>query len=835
MAEPVGIPDPDETKVEACIAPRENEPVGGPPVIPERHMMQDSSATDATLVVSTKVLPDADEDIEMVAGALTGSVIGAYILAGRIGRGGFGDVYRAEQTKPVRRSVAIKILKPGMDSDVIVRRFEAERQALALMDHSGIARIFDAGITSDGRSYFVMELVHGRPITAYCDALQLSLRQRVEMFIKVCLAIEHAHQRGIVHRDVKPSNLLVSTEDGVPVPRVIDFGIAKAMEQPLTEFAVQTQTCEVLGTPRYMSPEQTGLMGIEVDHRTDIYALGVVLFELATGETPFLRETEKLGAPMGWMTIIREQEPPRPSTAVLKLGGQAAAVAQCRGAAEVRGLSRQLSEDLDWIVLRCLEKDRERRYQSAADLARDLRSYLNHQPIIASRPGLVYRLRKLARRQRDSVRLAVVFGLVLIAVLAGGFILLSKTRHESRTVSHQEDMESALSLIASQPMLTEVPPNRRRETLLAWLSEVDAILAREQQSISALQSMQATQVQSLAPFDTEQAVGLERATKLVELLQRFREPDGPRALVNGWLPRSPAIDEIRRLWSEAERGIASTYDGLIIQNREHLVPVGMDPKSGLWEFADLQLGLVPIRGADGVLRPDAVSGLIFVLVPGGTFEMGSPESESGRKRDERLHTVTVGPFLISKYEVLNSQWRRAMETVPSDAERFDLPAGGITWINAVEFCKRFGCHLPTEAQWEFACRAGSAMPFSGAIDMDALGWYEENSQETPQPVGQKAPNAFGLYDMHGNALEWCQDLYSDTFYSADHADGPDPVFDPPVDPSDLEARSRPRVLRGGSFEGKASYCRSADRYRESAIHNHGSFGFRPLRSIDIPE
>jgi hypothetical protein len=703
------------------------------------------------------------------------------------------------------------------------------------MDHSGIARIFDAGITNDGRSYFVMELVRGCQITDYCDTRQLSLRQRVELFLKVCLAVDHAHQRGIVHRDIKPSNVMVGTEDGVPVPRVIDFGIAKAMEQPLTEFAVRTQSCEVLGTPRYMSPEQTGLAGIEVDHRTDIYALGVVLFELATGETPFLRETEKLGSPMGWMTIIREQEPPRPSTAVLKLGDQAAVVAQRRGAGEVRGLSRQLSEDLDWIVLRCLEKDREQRYQSAAELAQDLRNYLNHQPINASRHGLFYRLRKSARRRRDVVRLAVVFSLVLTAVLAGGFILLSKTRHESRIVSHKEDIESALSLIASQPTLPEVSPEQRRERLMAWLFEADAILSREQQSISVLQSMKAIPVQGLAGFDAERSARIEQASKLVELLQRFRDPSGPRAQVSAWLSRSPANDEIQRLWSEAERGIASTYDGLIIQNREHLVPIGTDPKSGLWEFADLQLGLVPVRDADGVFSPDAVSGIIFVLVPGGTFEMGSPQSESGRKPDEVLHPVSVGPFLISKYELLHWQWLRAMEIAPADNSRSDLPAVGISWVDATKLCGRFGYQLPSEAQWEFACRAGSALPFSGAIEMDNLGWYEENSQETPQPVGQKASNVFGLYDMHGNALEWCQDLYSDTFYSAANAGGPDPVFNPPVDPSDVDALSRPRVLRGGSFEGKASYCRSADRYRESASHVHGSFGFRPVRTVTSPK
>jgi serine/threonine protein kinase/tetratricopeptide (TPR) repeat protein len=347
-----------------------------------------------------------------------GTVIGAYKLLEQIGEGGFGVVFMAEQQHPVRRKVALKVLKPGMDSGAVSARFEAERQALALMDHPNIATILDAGQTDSGRPYFVMELVKGAPITDYCDAVRLPVADRLELFVDVCHAVQHAHQRGVIHRDLKPSNVLVTLHDGTPVVKVIDFGIAKALAGPLTERTVFTGFAQVLGTPLYMSPEQAALSGLDVDTRCDIYALGVLLYELLTGTTPF--PEERLGT-LGFdevLRVIREEEPVRPSTRLSTLGPAATAVSAGRGS-DPRRLCRAFRGELDCVVMKALEKDRNRRYATALDLAADVRRYLRHEPVQACPPSALYRLRKFARRHKAGLALA---GLVLLSVvvLAGG-------------------------------------------------------------------------------------------------------------------------------------------------------------------------------------------------------------------------------------------------------------------------------------------------------------------------------------------------------------------------------------------------------------------------------
>jgi formylglycine-generating enzyme required for sulfatase activity len=587
-----------------------------------------------------------------------------------------------------------------------------------------------------------------------------------------------------------------------------------------------------------MSPEQTGFGGLEVDHRTDIYSLGVVLYELIAGETPFLRETEKLGAPMGWITVIREQEPPRPSTLVMRLGDVAPLVARSRGITEARGLARLLAEDLDWIILRCLEKDRDQRYASAAALAEDLQRFLDQRPIVAVRQGVIYRLKKLARRRRDLVRLASVFAVVLAVVTAASYALWRSARVEARAVTLQEDMLTGQALLRRQPQLPAIPVDRRRNDLRTWLAEAENVLSRKAQSLAARDELRtamenpASASESLRELSrSELQRQLTDAERLVEVITSLEAADGPRAIVQSWLKRSPSPEEVARRWQEVDRGTAADLEGLVIPDRGWLVPLGRHPETLLWEFADLQLGLEPVRDEHGVRRCDAVTGVVYVLIPGGTFRMGSPEDEPGRKLDEDLHDVTLSPFLISKYEVTQGQWIRAMDALPGSDERLDYPVGGVTWMNAVEFCQRTNCRLPSEAQWEAACRAGSELPFSGAEVMDDLGWYETNSDETRQRVGMKQPNAFGLFDVHGNALEWCQDVYLREYYTTAEARGPDPVHDPDLDPKTSPIADRVRVLRGGSYEGKSQYCRSADRYREIGTLIHGSFGLRPVRLV----
>src|SRR5450432_2777105 len=308
----------------------------------------------------------------------SGDRIGNYKLLEQIGEGGCGVVYMAEQEQPVRRRVALKIIKLGMDTESVIARFGAERQALAMMEHPNIAKVLDAGATETGRPYFVMELVRGIPITEYCDSNKLSTRQRLELFIPVCRAVQHAHQKGIIHRDIKPSNVLVTMHDGVPVPKVIDFGIAKATEGRLTDATVYTAYEQIIGTPAYMSPEQAELSGLDVDTRSDIYSLGVLLYELLTGKTPFDgKELVKSGLEEMRRTL-REKEPQRPSTILTTLHGtELKATAEHRHAEPPKLISLRRG-DLDWIVMKALEKDRTRRYETANGLAMDIERYLNN-------------------------------------------------------------------------------------------------------------------------------------------------------------------------------------------------------------------------------------------------------------------------------------------------------------------------------------------------------------------------------------------------------------------------------------------------------------------------
>jgi len=366
-----------------------------------------------------------------------GSIIGRYKLLQMIGQGGFGVVYMAEQLEPVRRKVALKIIKLGMDTRQVVARFESERQALALMDHPNIARVFDAGSTESGRPYFVMELVRGVPITDYADKNALTLRERLELFITVCRAVQHAHQKGIIHRDIKPTNVLVTLHDGVPVPKVIDFGIAKATKQRLTEKTIFTEFRQIVGTPQYMSPEQAEMSGLDVDTRCDIYSLGVMLYELLTSTTPL--EAERLRT-LGYgelQQVIRDEDPQRPSLRVSTLHEQLETVAKNRRI-EPRRLSGLFRGDLDWIVLKALEKDRTRRYSTASDLAADVERYLKYEPVEAGPPGITYVLRKFARRNRRGVAAALLVALALfigLGMAAAGWYRAGREADRSREIA----------------------------------------------------------------------------------------------------------------------------------------------------------------------------------------------------------------------------------------------------------------------------------------------------------------------------------------------------------------------------------------------------------------
>ena len=377
-----------------------------------------------------------------------GTTIGLYKLLEKIGEGGMAVVYMAEQEEPIRRKVALKIIKLGMDTKSVIARFELERQALAMMDHPNIAKVLDAGATETGRPFFVMELVKGASITEFCDANNLTTKDRLELFIQVCQAVKHAHQKGIIHRDIKPTNVMVTLHDGVPVPKVIDFGIAKAINQKLTEKTLFTRYAHIIGTPAYMSPEQAELSDLGIDSRSDIYSLGVLLYELLTGTTPFSEEELRKAGYIEMQRIILEEEPARPSTKVSTLGQVRIDVAKYRNT-NPNTLEKLIRADLDWIVMRTLEKDRDRRYDSVSEFTSDIKRYLNNEPVLAGPPNALYRIKKFVQRRRVLVAATAVVAASLIMGFMISTSLYLRMRQALHTVSQLEDKVEIYNQLAT--------------------------------------------------------------------------------------------------------------------------------------------------------------------------------------------------------------------------------------------------------------------------------------------------------------------------------------------------------------------------------------------------
>ena len=558
--------------------------------------------------------------------------IGPFRILGELGQGGMGEVYLAEQSEPVRRRVALKVVKLGMDSAEVVARFEAERQALAILDHPCVAKVFDGGLSEGGRPYFVMELVDGPPITEYCEAHGLDIDARLQLFVQVCAAIQHAHQKGVIHRDIKPSNVLVATSDGVPMPKVIDFGVAKATASRLSEKSVHTAIGQLVGTVEYMSPEQVELKEVDVDTRADIYSLGVLLYELLTGTLPFEAPVLRTAGLGEIRRIICEEDPARPSTRVARMGAAGDSTTSL-GTDGVNALARRLRGELDWIVMKALEKDRSRRYPSAEELRRDVRSYLSGTGVAARPPSAAYQLRVFARRNRALVTGASA---VFLALLVGAFVsfrLYLAEQAARADEAHQRELAVEASLAEGLA--------RERAEALAREAEAQRVAAERQARIAASVNDFLNRDLLGAASPDHAGGGYDPDVRVSELLERAgRAVDGGAIedpLVEAAVRKSlgsayralgrfdPALREMRRALELTERGAPSALSAEA-SKRERLVLRaeigGLHYDNG--DYVQARELLEPVRGelagAFGASDPDtlrATSSLGFVAMADG--------------------------------------------------------------------------------------------------------------------------------------------------------------------------------------------------------------------------
>jgi serine/threonine protein kinase/formylglycine-generating enzyme required for sulfatase activity len=969
-------PDDDvvRSKVERMLArhAREESRTGG-------GFLEAAAATQAFLGVAVEELDRRLAD-EFARG-------GRYRLLELLGEGGFGSVWRAEQRVPVRRAVALKVVKAGMDTRSVLARFEAERQTLARMSHPGIATVFDAGVTELGRPWFAMELAEGVPLTTYCDRERLDLRARLELFLRVCSAVQHAHQKGILHRDLKPSNVLVAALDGTPAPKVIDFGIAKALG-PEADGEALTAERQFVGTPEYASPEQAAGER-DLDTRTDIYSLGALLYELAVGLTPLDRSRAGQEGLIGVLELIRRTDPAPPSTRIGALGARAAEIAH-RRRTDPAGLRRKLRGDLDWIAMKALERDPARRYATVEALADDLRRHLRNEPVEARAPSTLYRFQKFARRNRGLLGAAALAMLLLVGGTVGtGLGLLraleartaeaeanralertnaelseerarlvdtnrslaeksaesearrreaEETRNDVLRLSALQDLED---LLAAAEELWPAHPERVLD-LQRWIDEARALVAdlprheaqRAELRARALPQSEeeraadraghpraayhATLVRALAetPHLTAEKVAAakaEIASLESELAQRRdwrfppSEPQGrwwnnqltklieglgelERGLLaedgvtpgHGWsVPKRLAFArtleertltgaEARARWEEAcasirDRDECPAYDGLRIAPQLGLLPVGLDVDTGLWEFAHLETGEPVERDLEGRLVVKAESGLVFVLLPGGTFRMGAQSADPlGENHDplanakERVHEVELTPFFLSKFEMTQGQWLRFTGHDPNQygASNFNSrwsrsgrgatlrqPVEQVTWRDCFRTLARMGLVLPTEAQWEYGARGGTGTIFWTGDDVASLQGAEnlsdayghthgneswprweaalDDGQSVHAEVGTFRANPFGLHDVLGNVREWCLDGYYHDFYA--NSPREDPFVDPEI--------SDTRIHRGGGYADIGSFARSSFRSWGTPDLSRNDLGCRPARAL----
>jgi WD40 repeat protein/serine/threonine protein kinase len=523
-----------------------------------------------------------DDTTDLSVTERPGTVVGPYKLLQQIGEGGFGIVFMAEQMRPVHRTVAVKIIKPGMDTRQVIARFEAERQAVAMMDHPNIATVLDAGMTDSGRPYFVMELVKGVPITKYCDEKHLSLRERLELLVPVCLAVQHAHQKGVIHRDIKPTNVLVAEYDNQAIPKVIDFGVAKATATSLTDKTMFTEFGQVLGTMEYMSPEQAKLNQLDIDTRSDIYSLGVLLYELLTGSTPFARKRLQSAPFDEMLRIIREEEPPRPSTR-LRTAEALPSIAANRSL-EPKKLSGLVRGELDWIVMRALEKDRNRRYDTAKGLAADVERYLNDEAVQACPPSALYRFRKFARRNKAAVVVATVVCSALVLMMAGlgvSTVLITREQRVTKNALHAETLAKA--------DLEQTLERERRDSYFHRITLAHRELSAD--NLGGALQLLGECPEDLRDWEWYYLMRLCRVEPVVlrdktEIYSVAFSPDGERlasaggnGLVKIWNSRTGQVIQTLTAHSGFVCSVAFHPDG------KHLASIGADEQVKVWDLA----------------------------------------------------------------------------------------------------------------------------------------------------------------------------------------------------------------------------------------------------------
>ncbi len=772
--------------------------------------------------------------------------LGVYVLQEILGRGGFGTVYRAEQQEPIRRPVAVKVLNPGMDSREILGRFTAEREALNRMDHSGIARLLDAGATPKGRPYFVMELVSGPTLVAWCRQRRAPVRERLRLFLMVLDAMQHAHQKAVLHRDLSSNNVLVADPDGNPQPKIIDFGIAKSLNDPLLKGGAMTFQGTLMGTPEFMSPEQAAGRVEDIDTRTDVYALGVQLYELLTDQLPIPGVVLRARGLAGMATVIAEHRHAPPS------------------AAAPRERRFALRGDLDGIAGKALAKSRDERYGTVGEFAADLRRHLADEPVQVATPTTWYRLRKFVRRNRAqsaAVALAAVALLTAIGGLAWGLHIAHASLDEVqrqkdevtakadagfRLLANEERLATAMSAAAALP-----PPWPENESAFtSWLDGQAAPLVAEVDKVDErLRGLAAKKAGSPGGRFTDPVdEHLENAlVRLREALRAFAAPGGPHARIAADLRflrdvARPAAKTTEAEWKQTLAaittsdglGASTAYRGMRMRPLPGLVPLGCDRTTMLCEFLDLYTHTPghpwPSRDpATGKLRADADTGIVFVLVPAGILRLGTRRGDPGMAGndddadDDELggELVSLDEFLIASTELTRRQWARlGGETVDGDPR---LPAVGIAWTEAVATLARAGLHLPTEAQWEFACRAGTDTPWCTGRDplgVAAQGWFGGR----PQRTGALAPNPFGLYDVHGNVAEWCAD--EKLAYGQGTLRAGDGLRQRAGTPPNA-----PRAVRGGSCVDSPLAARSTARTGLPASSRDSGVGLRPVRRV----